>query len=284
MHDLGQIIQVRLSTGLSTQLAAGGFTISGFQGTGALEFLQVQGDAIVARWGHDELIPRIDMSISEEFPIGRSHVLNIETELIRLDTGAEWRPAGTGAVWLIVDHGSVALDTGSEIEILTGRESWSGSQGILRMSNRAESASSVWVVSIASDTSSQSLIPGQRVPETVGVTIAMRSWTTFFDPPADLDRIRIELSRIAAPPGANLDPGADALGHQVMVIEGSLDADIHHGQLLHITEPDLATTVRDQMSMSSGSAAATLPGASASYRVSSSGRAELLLVTIARAV
>ena len=68
------------------------------------------------------------------------------------------------------------------------------------------------------------------------------------------------------------------------MIEGSLDADIHHGQLFHITDAGIATTMRDQMSMSSGSAATTLPDASASYRVSGPGGDELLLVTITPAV
>ena len=157
---IGQVIQVQLSTGLSTSLEAGGFTISGFEGTGALEFLEVRGDAIVARWGNDELIPRIDMSISEEFAVGRPHVLHIETALIRLDAGAaEWRPPGTGAV---SDRrsGPVALETGSEIEILIEHEAWSGSQGILRIRNRAEGASSVWVVSIAATRRPSCSFPG----------------------------------------------------------------------------------------------------------------------------
>ena len=282
IRDLGQLVLVRLSTGLPPELQAGGFTLSGMRGDGMLEYLKVQGNAIVARWGQGDLIPRTTTSQSDRFTIQSSLSLKIEGDLVTLDRGAEWNPSGAGASWLIVEQGEIAVNVGSEVETLAVHEARSSAMGTRRIANRADGASSFWLVSITNDFSSIPTLASDDALEAAGVTIERRVWSRFIRLPTDLERLDIQFSRIAAPPGVNLDPAADALGYQIVVIDGSVDAVVHSGELIHITESESAVSVRDRVSIDSHTAAAALARDSVSYRVSSPGGADLLLVTIER--
>ncbi len=282
IRDLGQLVLVRLSTGLPPELEAGGFTLSGMQGDGMLEFLKVQGNAIVARWGQGDLIPRTASSLSERFAIPTPPALKIEGDLVTLDRGAEWLPNRAGASWLIVEQGEISVSVGSEVETFVEHEARSSGKGMHRIANRAEGASSFWLFSIANDFSSTPVISSDDALETAGVTIERRVRSRFIGLPRDLEQIQIDVSRIVAPPGVNLDPATDALGYQIVVIDGSVDAVVHNGELIHITESESAVTVRDRVSIDSHTAAAALARDSASYRVNSPGGADLLLVTIER--
>jgi hypothetical protein len=281
IHDLGQITQVRVSNGLPAQLSVGGFSIDGFATGSALEFLQVEGNAIVARWGQDDRIPRIESTLSELSPAGLPTALNIESKLIILEAGVEWRPTTGDPSWVVVERGAITLETDASIQRLTIGDARSAPHGIRRIDNRAEAASSAWIVSIDRYYSSNTFTVDTTVPP--GVTIEERARSYFFDLPADHDRIRIEIAKVVAPTGMNIEPRQDALGHQVIVIDGAVAAIIHHGELLHVTEESLAMLAmseRESASISSGQAAASRPDSAISYRSSTPGGATLLLITI----
>jgi hypothetical protein len=276
INDLGQIIQVRVSNGLSAQLSAGGFSIDGFASDGALEFLQVEGNAIVSRWGQDDRIPRIASTLSETTPIGLPVVLNVESNLITLEPSAEWSSTGAESAWLVVETGAIVLEFSEGTHRLVSGDARLAPSGVRRVANRAAGTSSVWIVSVSRMNSPSALSVGMTASP--GVTIDGRAWSSFVDLPASLAGIHIEVAKVVVPPGVNLEPSADALGHHVIVIDGSLAATVHHGDLLHVSDDSLATTERESATLSIGQAAASRPGAAISYR--STTGATLLLVTI----
>ncbi len=281
LDDLGEMIQVRVSTGLPAELDVGGFVVSGHEAASAIEFLQLQGDAIVARWGQDDVIPRIELSLTDEIHLAMPTLLRVEVDFVTLDPGVEWRPEPSGASWVIVEHGLIALDDGSAVSVLARGEMESARQlSVRRIANRSSGTSSFWYVTMTSDASSQVLIAGDIAPKPAGVTIESRAWSNYIGLPALLTGLRIELSRIAVPPGTALEPSNEDVGHQLIVIDGLVSANIHTGQLLHVSASGAATNVRDQFEIESGTGVATLPGGSASYRVLGTDTANLLLVAI----
>jgi hypothetical protein len=279
IHELGSLVEVRVSTGVPASFDVAGLSVATALPPSVIEFVQLQGDAIVAHWSQSVWIPDIGQTLDSEVSLDAVYGFAFDVSQVALDPSAEFALPRTAFAWLLVETGRVAIDDGvSRLRLETGESRHVTGSGPARIRNPESEQAVVWLVSLEKPNSPTTYAPsaGELPP---GVTIAHLAWGSQFDP-AVVGHARIRLARATVPPGSQLMAERSGAASAIAVIDGELEATVQQGIAFHCRPDGLAATVRGHEPIPAGEGIAALPDASPSYRVSGSTPATLLVLTI----
>lgn len=282
MRDLGNLMEVRISTGLPATFDIAGLLVQMPVAPISTEYLQLERTAIVARWSQDDRIPEIDRAIETSTSIGPASAFEIVIEHVTLQPGAELDLTGGASSGILMEEGTLTYsEGGSSQRISGGDDQWLNPAGPAHISNLGAAPVLFWLAQIAVVTPIPDIILGEISTQThSGVSLERYSWATQFDLSADLDRVHLQLARATLPPGTQIGAHQSGFGNQLAVIDGVVRPDIESGVALHCRQTGYASSMRNPELLTAGEGMAALSDAHVSYRVDGSAPATVLLLTI----
>jgi hypothetical protein len=279
MHELGSLVEVRVSTGIPTTVDLAGLSVTTALPASMIEFVQLQGDAIVAHWGQGAWVPNIGQTLDTPLSLDAARRFAFDLGRVALDPGAELELPPTVAAWLLVETGHIAFDDGvTRLRLESGGSRTMTGSGRARIHNPESGQAVVWLASLKTPSSASDYEQGHgEVPP--GVTITPVAWGSQFEADA-FGRVRIRLARATVPPGSRIVRDDAGYLSAIAVVDGQVDVTVQDGTAFHCRADGLAATLRGHESIPAGDGVATLPGATLSYRVTGSAPATLLVLTI----
>ncbi len=279
IHELGSLVEVRVSTGIPATFDVAGLSVVTALPPSTIEFVQLQGDAIVAHWSQAGWIPEIGQTLDTQLPLDAAQRFAFDLGTVVLDPGAELELPRAIAAWLVVEAGLIAIDDGvTRFRLDSGESHEMTGPGLTRIRNPESGRAVIWLASLK-EPNSASAYEQDSSDLPSGVTITPLAWGSQFEPEA-VGRARIRLARATVPPGSQIVADGTGYVSAIAVIDGELEVTVQQGTALHCRADGLAATIRDHEKIPAGDGIATLPDASLSYRVSGSTPTTLLVLTI----
>jgi hypothetical protein len=279
IRQLGSLVEVRISTGIPARFDVAGLSVVTALPPSAIEFVQLQGDAIVAYWSQAVGTPDVGQTLDTLLSLDANQRFAFDLGRVALDPGAELVLPPATAAWLVVETGRIAFDDGAtRLRLEAGESRTMTGPDRARIHNPDSERAIVWLASLKTPRSASTYEQdSSEVPP--GVTITPLAWGSQFEPET-VSQARIRLVRATVPPGSRILAGDTGYASAIAVIAGELEVTMQQGTAFHCRAGGLAATIRGHESIPTGEGVATLPDASLSYRVSGSDPATLLVLTI----
>jgi hypothetical protein len=281
MNDLGTVVQVRVSTTAPSTLDAAGFAIVSPMPDLGIDFLQVQGNAIASRWSNDVLFPRVDTATASRFDSQVGGIWRVEISHVSLQPGAQLPLESDLGTWMIVERGTISISTEAGIERLPAGEARPVlSVGQRLAMNYETSIASFWFARVYRSLTADAYTENVGQPEHHGATIQMLTTTVVggLGPAATQLLGSFALARLS--PGTQLEAVEDVQMQHLVVVHGTIDAAIRGGTFMHFDGSGRVITVRDDVSIGTGAALASIEGGPATFRIVGNESATVLLFTI----
>lgn len=280
IYELDNLVVVQVSTGLPETLNAAGLAVSVEGKPTMLEFVQLQREAIVARWSQDNRIPRIDHVLDDTIPIEAVNALMFQISHVAVDAGAGFDLDGGAPAALLIDQGSLQLSIGSTKQLLsTGDGLWIDPESKVHLANMGPETTTLWLALIGIVAQSPGLIYGLiDQPIDAGVDVTRFVWSTQKIEPSAPGELRLQAAIVTLPPGSQFLAHEAGLGESLAVVDGTLDATVFQGLGSHGHAGGDVTTIQDHDVIPAGDGIALEQGAWVAYRVTGSTPATLIVL------
>jgi hypothetical protein len=280
VHDLGQLVQVRLTTGLPTEREAAGFSMS-YPSPPLLEFLEVQGHAIVTRWAQDDLMPIVDQVASDDMLLTTPGVVTIKTERLALAPRARLNVGIAHDAWVMVEQGDVRIHAGStDVALSSGKLQPFHEQRIDEISNPGARASVFWLVGMAIDRALVHPTISDTGTDAPGATVDMRLGPHIVVLPEGNTQLRIGFSLLTIPPGTQLISPGETEYWSLVSTRGTGEIRVQDGSHLYASKPGGSITLRERGTIDSGTGVFTLNDDLASFRATGAASTSLFLMSL----
>lgn len=281
LDDLGSLFEVRLSAMKPATLDAAGVTATLELPPTTREFVQLERDAILARWSQDDLIPLVGHTLDARVLIEAGDAVMFRLSKVTLESGAWLEWPGETPFGVLMERGSVTLLAGASSQRLaSGHDRWVDPAGRVRVSNLETGPSVFWLVMIGIIRANYAEADGMfSWPTIPGVTIEQLVRCTPYAWPANPTGLRMRIARVSLPPGTHLMASRPGMGEALGILDGVIDVTVTEGVARHRGGDDLNISVNDRASIIAGEGIVALHDVVASYRVAGATPATFFVIT-----